>query len=190
MRIGVLALQGDFREHLKSVEALGEQAVKVRTKADLDGVDALIIPGGESTAISNLAKSFGLLEPLRQFAKQKPVLGTCAGLIMLSDQVEGAIQGQEFIGGLPIRTSRNAYGGQTHSFEADVEFSGEKERVAFIRAPKILDTGKASVIATLNGEAVAVKSGNLFGASFHPEITGAKILHRLFLQAVRETVTK
>ncbi len=190
MRIGVLALQGDFREHLASIEALGEQALKVRTKADLAAIDALIIPGGESTAISNLAKSFGLLEPLREFAKSKPVLGTCAGMIMLSDEVEGAIDGQEFIGGLPIRTSRNAYGGQTHSFEADVDFGGEKERVAFIRAPRILDPRGAEVIATLNGEAVAVKSGNLFGASFHPEITGAKILHRLFLQAVRGTVTK
>lgn len=190
MRIGVLALQGDFREHLATIEALGEEAIKVRTAGDLQGVDALVIPGGESTAISNLAKSFGLISPLRDFASAKPVLGTCAGLIMLSDEVEGAIEGQEFIGGLPIRTSRNAYGGQTHSFEADVDFSGQKERVAFIRAPKILDSGRATVIATLNGEAVAVKSGNLFGASFHPEITGAKILHRLFLDAVRETVTK
>lgn len=190
MRIGVLALQGDFREHLSTLETLGAEAVKVRTSPDLQGVDALVIPGGESTAISNLAKSFGLLNPLREFAKSKPVLGTCAGLIMLSDSVEGAIEGQEFIGGLPIETSRNAYGGQTHSFEADVDFSGQKERVAFIRAPKILNSGKAEVVATLNGEAVAVKRGNLFGASFHPEITGAKILHRLFLDAVRETVTK
>ena len=190
MRIGVLALQGDFREHLAAVSNLGEEAVKVRTEADLASVDGLIIPGGESTAISNLAKNFGLLGPLREFAKSKPILGTCAGLIMLSDEVEGAIENQEFIGGLPIKTSRNAYGGQTHSFEAEVEFGEHRERVAFIRAPKILDSGQAEVIATLNGEAVAVKSGNLFGASFHPEITGAKILHRLFLQAVRETVTK
>ena len=190
MRIGVLALQGDFREHLAALEALGEEAVKVRTAKDLLEVDALVIPGGESTAISNLAKSFGLLNPLREFAKSKPIMGTCAGLIMLSNEVEGAIAGQEFIGGLPIRTSRNAYGGQTHSFEADVDFGNHRERVAFIRAPKILETGSAEVLATLNGEAVAVKSGNLFGASFHPEITGAKILHRLFLDAVRDKVTK
>ncbi|NBU23288.1 MAG: pyridoxal 5'-phosphate synthase glutaminase subunit PdxT [Actinobacteria bacterium] len=190
MRIGVLALQGDFREHQRAIESLGEKAVRVRTEAELAEVDALVIPGGESTAISNLAKSFGLLEPLRNFAKTKPVLGTCAGLIMLSDEVEGAIAGQEFIGGLPIKTSRNAYGGQTHSFEADVDFGGQKERVAFIRAPKILDSSRAEVIARLDGAAVAVKSGNLFGASFHPEITGAKILHKLFIQAVRENQTK
>jgi 5'-phosphate synthase pdxT subunit len=190
LRIGVLALQGDFREHQSALVELGVEAVKVRTKSDIDSVDALVIPGGESTAISNLAKSFGLLEPLREFAKQKPILGTCAGLIMLSDDVEGAIEGQEFIGGLPIRTSRNAYGGQTHSFEADVTFARGTERVAFIRAPKILDVGSAEVLARFNGEAVAVKSGNLFGASFHPEITGAKILHSLFIDAVRETQNK
>lgn len=190
MRIGVLALQGDFREHQNTLIELGVEAVKVRTKSDLDSVDALVIPGGESTAISNLAKSFGLIEPLRQFAKQKPVLGTCAGLILLSDQVEGAIQGQEFIGGLPIKTSRNAYGGQTHSFEADVSFGSRTERVAFIRAPRILDSGSAEILARFNGDVVAVKSGNLFGASFHPEITGAKILHSLFVDAVRESQNK
>lgn len=190
MRIGVLALQGDFREHLGTIASFGEDAVKVRTASELESIDALVIPGGESTAISNLAKSFGLIEPLRNFAKLKPVLGTCAGLIMLSDQVEGAIAGQEFIGGLPIKTSRNAYGGQTHSFEADVSFGDLRERVAFIRAPKILETSKAEVIATLNGEAVAVKSGNLFGASFHPEITGARVLHRLYLDAVAESMKK
>ncbi len=190
MRIGVLALQGDFREHQNTLTELGVEAVKVRTKSDLDSVDALVIPGGESTAISNLAKSFGLIEPLREFAKQKPVLGTCAGLIMLSDEVEGAIQGQEFIRGLPIKTSRNAYGGQTHSFEADVSFDSGTERVAFIRAPKILDSGSAEILARFNGDVVAVKSGNLFGASFHPEITGAKILHSLFVDAVRESQNK
>jgi pyridoxal 5'-phosphate synthase pdxT subunit len=184
--IGVLALQGDYREHISTLQQLGASILKVRTKADLDQVDGLVIPGGESTTMSNLAKSFGLFEPLRQFAKTKPILGTCAGLIMLADEVEGAIPGQEFIGGLPIKISRNAYGAQSHSFEAEVQFPETSERVAFIRAPKILDTGSAEVIARFQGEPVAVRSGNLFGASFHPEITGSKILHKLFLDALVE----
>jgi pyridoxal 5'-phosphate synthase pdxT subunit len=187
--IGVLGLQGDFREHISHLESLGAKAVKVRTKAELEAVDALVIPGGESTAISNLAKNFDLIEPLREFVKTKPVLGTCAGLIMLSDQVEGAVEGQEFIHGLPIKTSRNAYGGQTYSFEAEVSFGEVSERVAFIRAPKILDTGNAEVLGYLNGEPVAVRKGNLFGASFHPEITGSEFLHSLFIEAVERSIS-
>ena len=182
MLIGVLGLQGDYREHQKLLTELGVESLKVRRPSELNGIDALIIPGGESTAMSNLAKSFGLFPALRDFAKSKPVLGTCAGLIMLSDEVEGAIAGQEFIGGLPIKVSRNAYGGQTHSFESDVDFGTKKEKVAFIRAPKILEYSRVEVIATLNGEPVAVRSGSLFGASFHPEITGAKFLHNLFVE--------
>jgi pyridoxal 5'-phosphate synthase pdxT subunit len=188
--IGVLSLQGDFREHILTLESLGVQAIKVRTEAELNAVDGLVIPGGESTAISKLAVNFGLIEPLRKFAKTKPVLGTCAGLIMLSDQVEGAIEGQQFIGGIGVKTSRNAYGGQTHSFEAVVDFGDVQEKVAFIRAPKILETSSAKVIARLNREAVAVKDGNLFGASFHPEITGSKVLHKLFIDAVARSKTK
>ena len=184
MLVGVLALQGDFREHIATLKSLGADAIAVRYAHQLAGVDALVIPGGESTVISKLASIFELMEPLREFAKSKPVLGTCAGMILLSDEVEGALPGQELIGGLPIRSSRNAYGGQTHSFEADVTYSNESERVAFIRAPKIVDASRAEVIATLNGEPVAVRSGNLFGASFHPEVTGGKVLHRLFLEAV------
>lgn len=187
MLVGVLALQGDFREHENLIKALGHQAVKVRRATDLQGIKALVIPGGESTAISNLAKSFSMIEPIRKaIAEGLPVLGTCAGLIMLSDEVEGAIAGQEFIGGLPIKVSRNAYGGQTHSFESSVDIAGKKERVAFIRAPKILDASKAEVVATLNGEPVAVKSGNLWGATFHPEITGSEVLHTLFLEQIPE----
>lgn len=184
MLVGVLALQGDFREHIRTLVSLGVEAVAVRYAEQLETIDALVIPGGESTAISKLASIFGLIEPLRDFAQHKPILGTCAGLILLSDQVEGALPSQELIGGLPIKSSRNAYGGQTHSFEADVEFDGQSERVAFIRAPKILDASQVEVLATLKGQAVAVRSGNLFGASFHPEVTGGKVLHRLFIEAV------
>ncbi|SCX11409.1 pyridoxal 5'-phosphate synthase glutaminase subunit PdxT [Candidatus Aquiluna sp. UB-MaderosW2red] len=186
MLIGVLGLQGDYREHEAMLESLSVKAKKVRTAAELLNIDGLIIPGGESTAMSNLAKSFGLIEPLRDFVKAKPTLGTCAGLIMLSEEVEGAIPGQEFLGGLPIRTSRNAYGGQSYSFEAQIEIAGQKADVAFIRAPKILDTKKTEVIATLNGEPVAVKYRNIFGASFHPEITKNPILHSLFIDAVKK----
>ena len=182
MLVGVLALQGDWREHKLALEKLGAEVLPVRTESDLAKVSGLVIPGGESTAMSNLAKSFGLFPALRAFASNKPVLGTCAGLILLSNEVEGAIEGQEFIGGLDVRVNRNAYGGQTHSFEAEVDFLGETERVAFIRAPRILQTGKAKVIATLGSEPVAVQQGNLIGATFHPEITGGVLLHQAFLE--------
>lgn len=181
MLVGVLGLQGDYREHQVLLSSLGVESTKVRRSSELGLCDALIIPGGESTAMSNLAKSFDLFPSLREFAKQKPVLGTCAGLIMLSDEVEGAISGQEFVGGLDIRVSRNAYGGQKHSFEAEIDFESGSEVVAFIRAPRILDASRVKILATLNGEPVALQQGKLFGATFHPEITGAKILHNLFL---------
>lgn len=184
MLVGVLALQGDWREHKLLLESLGADVLPVRRAEELERVEALVIPGGESTAMSNLAKSFNLFPALREFVKHKPTLGTCAGLIMLSDKVEGAVEGQEFVGGLDIKSSRNAYGGQSYSFEADVEIAGESERVAFIRAPRILAVGKAEVIASLNGEPVAVRQGNLFGATFHPEITGGKKLHSLFLESI------
>jgi 5'-phosphate synthase pdxT subunit len=166
------------------LESLGAEVLPIRRSEELDRVDALVIPGGESTAMSNLAKSFGLFPALREFVKHKPTLGTCAGLIMLSDKVEGAVLGQEFVGGLDIQSSRNAYGGQSYSFEADVDIAGESERVAFIRAPRILNVGNAEVIASLDGEPVAVRQGNLFGATFHPEITGGTKLHSLFLKSI------
>ncbi len=184
MLVGVLALQGDWREHKLLLESLGAEVLPVRREEEIASVAGLVIPGGESTAMSNLAKSFGLFPALREFAQHKPVLGTCAGLIMLSNQVEGAVAGQEFVGGLDIVSSRNAYGGQNYSFEADVEIAGTTERVAFIRAPRILAVGKAEVIATLNGEPVAVRQGKLLGASFHPEITGGTKLHSLFLESI------
>ena len=188
MLVGVLALQGDWREHKITLESLGAAVIPVRTQEELGQIDALVIPGGESTAMSNLAKSFGLFPSLRKFAKIKPVLGTCAGLIMLSDEVEGAVEGQEFVGGLDVKVSRNAYGGQTHSFEATIEFGSERERVAFIRAPRILSVGKAEVIAKLEDEPVAVKQGHLFGATFHPEITGGVLLHQAFLEEVEQAI--
>ena len=182
MTVGVLALQGDVREHVELLRTLGADAIAVKTEEQLQSVDGLVIPGGESTTISKLLVIFGMLEPVRKFAQSKPVLGTCAGLILLSDSVQGRLPDQELIGGLPIEVSRNAYGGQTHSFEGLVEFDGKTERVAFIRAPKILDASKAEVIATFEGEPVAVRHGKIMGASFHPELTGSEVLHRLFLE--------
>lgn len=183
MTVGVLALQGDVREHIALIEELDRKAIPVKTKEELLEVDALIIPGGESTTISKLLTAFGLMDAVRSFTKHKPTLGTCAGLILLSDEVEGALPDQELIGGLAVKVSRNAYGGQTHSFEAEVSFGTRNERVAFIRAPRILDASKVEVIATLGQEPVAVRQGNLFGASFHPELTGARFLHSLLLDA-------
>ena len=182
MTVGVLALQGDVREHIELLKTLGADAIAVKTEEQLQSVDGLVIPGGESTTISKLLVIFGMLEPVRKFAQSKPVLGTCAGLILLSDSVQGRLPDQELIGGLPIEVSRNAYGGQTHSFEGLVEIDGKTERVAFIRAPKILDASKVEVIATFEGEPVAVRHGKIMGASFHPELTGSEVLHRLFLE--------
>ncbi|MEK9578818.1 MAG: pyridoxal 5'-phosphate synthase glutaminase subunit PdxT [Aquiluna sp.] len=186
MRVGVLALQGDVREHIATLESLGATAFPVKTLAELEMADGLVIPGGESTTISKLLVNFGLMDAVRKFAENQPVLGTCAGLILLSNRVAGALADQQLIGGLPVAVERNAYGGQTHSFETEVVIAGESERVAFIRAPRILDSGDAEVIAELNGEPVAVKAGNLMGASFHPEITGGKRLHRVFLELIEK----
>jgi pyridoxal 5'-phosphate synthase pdxT subunit len=185
LRVGVLALQGDFREHQQLLERLGADVVAVKTAVALEGLAGLVIPGGESTAISKLIVNFGLLEPIRVFQRRGGViLGTCAGMILLSERVEGAVAGQQFIGGLDITVSRNAYGSQNQSFEADIELLGKVERVAFIRAPRILQVGAAAtVLASFNGEAIAVEQENLLAASFHPELTGVSSLHAAFLQA-------
>jgi len=184
--IGVLALQGDSREHLQLLAKLGVDGMPVKSASELEQVDALIIPGGESTTISKLLVNFDLMPQVRSFAKTKPVLGTCAGLILISDEVVGALPDQELIAGLPAKTERNAYGGQLNSFEGPVSFAdGTSENVAFIRAPKILDVGKCEVLATLDNEPVAVQFKNLIGASFHPELTGATHLHKLFISLVQ-----
>jgi 5'-phosphate synthase pdxT subunit len=189
LRIGVLALQGDFREHQQLLEQLGVDAVEVRTPKDLSGLSGLVLPGGESTAISKLLKIFDLIEPLRELRAQGfPMLGTCAGMILLADNVEGAGADQEFIGGLDITVSRNAYGSQNQSFEADVAIGGKNNRVAFIRAPRVLHVGPAvEVLAELNAEPLAVRQGNLMAASFHPEITMATELHEIFVEICRDT---
>ena len=186
MRIGVLALQGDVREHAAILEKLGVEPVFVKRPEDLDDLDGLILPGGESTAMSKLLGLFGMMKPVRDFVQSKPVLGTCAGLILLSNEVEGRLADQELIGGLDIVASRNAYGSQTESFEANVDYADASEWVAFIRAPRIIDRKSAEILAELDGEVVAVRQGNIMAACYHPEITGSTHLHSLFVSAIRD----
>ncbi|HYU56488.1 MAG TPA: pyridoxal 5'-phosphate synthase glutaminase subunit PdxT [Actinomycetota bacterium] len=183
MKAGVLALQGDFREHGRVLADLGATPVEVRTPEELAGVACLAIPGGESTTISLLARARGLVEPIRERAAAgMPVLGTCAGLIVMAARVEG---GDPLLSLLDATVRRNAYGRQVESFEADVDLAGEPEPVrgVFIRAPVIEAVGDGvSVIATLDGAPVAVEQDNLIGVAFHPELAGDQRLHRRLLE--------
>jgi 5'-phosphate synthase pdxT subunit len=188
--VGVLALQGDFREHLAVLAELGAKGLPVRRATELDAVDGLIIPGGESTVMDKLSRAFGLADPLKErIADGLPVYGTCAGLILLADSVLDAIDGQQTIGGLDVAVRRNAFGNQLDSFETDLDvegFEGPAVHAAFIRAPVVERVGeRATAIASLeDGRVVAVKQGNLLGTSFHPEITGELRFHRAFLDTV------
>ena len=195
-RIGVLALQGDVREHLATLTRLGADAHTVRRPGELAEVDGLVIPGGESTTISKLARIFDLLEPLRQAAKEGlPMFGTCAGMIMLADRIEDGVAGQETIGGLDVTVRRNAFGRQVDSFEAelDVAHLDDPFHAVFIRAPWVEQVGpQVEVVATVaSGEAagriVAVRQAHLFATSFHPEVTGDPRLHEYFVGIVRGT---
>ena len=187
-RVGVLALQGDYREHLAILSGLGADAVPVRRERELDQVDGLVIPGGESTVMDKLSRTFGLREPLRQrIADGMPVYGTCAGLIMLSDRVLDALPDQQTLGGLDVTVRRNAFGTQVDSFETDLDvelLDGPPVHAAFIRAPVVEEVGPdAEAVATLeDGRVVAVRQGNLLGTSFHPEITGETRFHEHFLR--------
>lgn len=194
VRIGVLALQGAVSEHTDILTSLGASVSLVRKPADLVGLQGLVIPGGESTAIARLAAPFGLLGEIRHRITQGDlaVLGTCAGVILLADELTelGALAQFDRVRGLDITVSRNAYGNQLDSFESEIEISVESvapngaqptvsSRVAFIRAPRITRVGlNAQTIAWHEGEPVGVTQGNLIGATFHPEITGADVLHR------------
>ncbi len=185
--IGVLSLQGDFREHLATLEALSVAAVKVRKPSDLEGISGLIIPGGESTVIDKLSKIYNLAEPIKELiAKGMPVFGTCAGLIMLANKLEDATPTQETFGGLDVVVQRNAFGSQAHSFETTLVFTGIAEPVsaAFIRAPIVLKLGpNVEALASLpNGEIVAVRSGNILGISFHPEVCDENAVHAYFVE--------
>jgi 5'-phosphate synthase pdxT subunit len=188
--VGVLALQGDFREHLAVLAELGAKGVPVRRPSELDDIDGLIIPGGESTVMDKLSRAFGLADPLKQrIAEGLPVYGTCAGLILLADTVLDAIAGQQTVGGLDVSVRRNAFGNQLESFETDLQvdgFDGPPVHAAFIRAPVVERMGEqvTPMAALVDGRVVAVRQGNLLGTSFHPEITGELRFHRAFLDTV------
>ncbi len=189
MKIGVLALQGDFAEHKTMLERLGVQAVEVRLADQLDGLDGLIIPGGESTTIGKLAEDFGLMEPLRRFAAAKAVWGTCAGAIFLS---KDARRKQPLLGVMDITVERNAFGRQIASFEVDLDVPALKDvdpqerpyHAIFIRAPLIESVfGGARVLSSLDdGRIVAAQQGRLLATSFHPELTDDDRFHRYFLR--------
>jgi pyridoxal 5'-phosphate synthase pdxT subunit len=185
VKAGVLALQGDFREHATVLEDLGAAPVLVRTPEELAGVDCLAIPGGESTTIARLARIHGLVEPIRERARKgMPVLGTCAGMIVMAREVDG---GEPLLMLLDLRVARNAYGRQVDSFEADVPLRGQEEpvRAVFIRAPIIERIGpEVEVLAEHEGRPVVVEQGRLLAAAFHPELAGDVRLHRRFLDKV------
>ena len=188
--IGVLALQGDFREHRQTLSAIGVESIEIRTLADLAKSSGLIIPGGESTVMQKLAVAYDLFNPLKDALKAGlPAFGTCAGLIMLADEIIDGIPGQSGFGGLDISVRRNAFGNQLDSFEVDLDFQGVEGsavHAAFIRAPIVERVGEnVQVLSQLSdGRVVGVRSGNLMGISFHPEVTGETRIHELFVSMV------
>ena len=204
--VGVLALQGDVREHLAALRASGMRAVPVRRASEIESVDGLVIPGGESTTMSRLLGVFDLLEPLRaRIAGGMPAYGSCAGMIMLADHIEGGTVGQETLGGLDVVVRRNAFGRQVDSFESDLDVVGVEGgpvRAVFIRAPWVEKAGAdVEVLASVPsvgsegqdpgaaaGRAVAVRQGNVLATAFHPELTGDGRVHALFAEIVRAAV--
>ncbi|MDQ1288496.1 MAG: pyridoxal 5-phosphate synthase pdxT subunit [Actinomycetota bacterium] len=193
--VGVLAVQGDVREHLTALTACGAGARPVRRPDELDAVDALVLPGGESTTIDKLTRAFGLRDPLRErVASGMPVYGSCAGMILLADRLTDAAAGQLTLGGIDITVRRNAFGRQVESFEEDLSFAGidgPGVRAVFIRAPWVDEAGPGvEILASIGagpaaGRIVAVRQGNLLATSFHPEITGDIRVHRFFVEMVR-----
>lgn len=177
MTIGVLALQGGFEAHAKALGELGAEVRKVRSPEDLDGLDALVIPGGESTTIGLGVEREGLAEPLAEFVKSgRPVLGTCAGLIMLD---------REHLGLLDVSVRRNAFGRQLASFEAELDFDGSPLHAVFIRAPWVEHVGDGvEVLAEVDGHPVAVRQGNILAVAFHPELTEERRLHQWLVDRV------
>lgn len=190
-RVGVLALQGDVREHLAVLDGLGAEAIPVKRPEELASVQGLVIPGGESSVMDKLSRMFGLADPLKAaIGSGLPVYGTCAGLIMLADTVLDAIEGQQTLGGFDLVVRRNAFGSQLDSFETDLEVAvlGDPPvHAVFIRAPIVETVGeKATALASLaDGRVVAVEQGSLLGTSFHPEMTRDTRFHEYFLSKVR-----
>jgi 5'-phosphate synthase pdxT subunit len=187
-RIGVLALQGDVREHESALAQLGVEAVKVRRPAELESVDGIILPGGESTTIDKLLRAFDLFDPLRaRIADGLPVLGSCAGMVLLADRIEGAAEGQQTLGGIPMVVRRNAFGRQIHSSEVELLWrpDGSAMHATFIRAPWVESADPAvQVLATVTTDAdhiVAVRFGSLIATAFHPEISGDLRVHQMLV---------
>lgn len=190
MRIGVLALQGAFAKHVAMLRGLGVEAVEVRTKEDLQKCEALIIPGGESTAIARLLARGGLNEPLADFTQKHPVFGTCAGLILMAKEIVS--EPPPLLHCLAVTVERNAYGRQTESFQADIDLQLEGNKSSsfpalFIRAPRIRKWGsEIEILAKYADEPVLVKQGNYLGATFHPELTHNSAIHAYFLKIVKQ----
>jgi 5'-phosphate synthase pdxT subunit len=192
--IGVLALQGDVREHVRAVGAAGARATTVRRPDELESVDGLIIPGGESTTLWRLATSFDMLEPLRKMLSAGlPAFGSCAGMIMLADRLVDGVPGQQTFGGIDMAVRRNAFGRQVDSFESDISLTtmaGPPLRAVFIRAPWVEQAGdEVEILGTDEraGRIVAVRQGPLLATSFHPELTGDPRIHELFVDIVKGT---
>jgi pyridoxal 5'-phosphate synthase pdxT subunit len=186
-KIGLLALQGDVREHAAMLRRLGAEPLEVRKPEELAGLDGLIIPGGESTTIGRLIRLYGLEEAIRQF--ERPVLGTCAGMILLARDAIDGLPGQPLLSQVDILVRRNGYGRQVRSFEADLDLAGDAEplRGVFIRAPRVEQAGPdVEVLAELDGEPVLLRQGRFIVAAFHPELTEDTRVHELFLDLVRE----
>jgi 5'-phosphate synthase pdxT subunit len=199
MKIGVLALQGDFREHINSLSDCGVNAVAVKTKEEILGIDALVIPGGESTTIAKLARSFDLFDLIKKrISDGMPTYGSCAGMILLADRIEDAIVGQESFGGIDMTVRRNAFGRQVDSFETDLKFEGITQptiKAVFIRAPWVEQVGAdVQVLAEVNiygsKHPVAVRQGNLLATSFHPELTGDNRIHKFFVEQICTNLVK
>ena len=197
LQIGVLAVQGDVREHLEVLTSLGVDAVRVRRPSELAAVDGLVIPGGESTTMDKMVRAFDLFEPLRErLAAGMPAYGSCAGMIMLADRLVDPRSGQQTLGGLDITVRRNAFGRQVDSFEEDLhvpELDGDElVRAVFIRAPWVEQVGEGvQVLASVeagpaSGRVVAVRDGNVLATSFHPEMSGELRFHSYFVQIARE----
>jgi pyridoxal 5'-phosphate synthase pdxT subunit len=189
MKVGVLALQGDVREHISALIACGVTPIAVRRPAELDEIDALVLPGGESTTIAQLSEVFGIYDLIKnRISAGLPVYGSCAGMILLANEILDAKQGQKSFGGLDITVRRNAFGRQVDSFESDISFDdGSKEliRAVFIRAPWVERVGDGvQVLASVDTHPVAVRSQTLLATSFHPEITGDHRIHRYFIEEV------
>ncbi len=199
MKIGVLALQGDFREHINSLSDCGVNAVAVKTKEEIIGIDALVIPGGESTTIAKLARSFDLFDLIKKrISDGMPTYGSCAGMILLADRIEDAIVGQESFGGIDMTVRRNAFGRQVDSFETDLKFEGITQptiKAVFIRAPWVEQVGAdVQVLAEVDIDGskhpVAVRQGNLLATSFHPELTGDNRIHKFFVEQICTNLVK